>query len=285
MSLSTLLNNIRHLFIIKKLKSSPLYFYGAGVSLFLFISLFLFSCGLPNLPYLSEPELYGTASDPDSEEMDLIFWNADENNTSIFSGYEIYYKIYDPINASSTDNTATYNEDYTTISASSTGSSAIFENAGFSRLFFSDSYDLESFTHNTIKPSFSLEDTLIDEHFMIRLKFIQDTDLPGDSFYAETYDTDLSFSDTPYFYRRVTNSSSTVSSNKAFDTGDFNIYDSDLPDSVELNYSSDTSGDYYLYISFYIMSYGRDSDDILTSVYSIPLYLGTLKFDCILTND
>ena len=255
-----------------------------GVFLLIIFLLSLSSCGLPTYAYLYPPEAYTTRNDPENQENDVIFWNAYNNNSSIFSGYEIYYKIYDPLAASST--AASYTSDITAIESAAASYATVLENNGFFRLFIADSAELDTYTHNENRPIFPLEPDLLEEEFRIRLKFLQDQ-TPGTSFLAETYNTTLSFTDTPYFYRHITNSSTTITSNQSFDIYDFNIYDSDMPDSIDYDSytQSNTSGDYYLYITFYILSYGRDTEDITKSVYSEPLYLGTLKFDCELQID
>ena len=266
-----------------RIKKSSVILKAGGV-LLLLSAVLLSSCGLPTYAYLYPPEAYTTRNDPDNQENDIIFWNAYNNNSSIFSGYEIYYKIYDPLNASASD--TSYLTDISAIEASTTTYTTVLENKGFSRLFVSDTPDINTYTHNEIRPTFHIDADLLEEEFRIRLKFLQEQS-SGTSFLAETFNTTLTFTATPYIYRHVTNSSTTSTLNKSFDLSDFDINDNDMPSSVDYNsyLQSVSDGDYYLYITFYILSYGRDIDDITKSVYSEPLYLGTLKFDCDLTNE
>lgn len=249
-----------------------------GGGLLLIILLFtLASCGMPTYAYLYPPVLAYIRDNPETiPDQDLIFTNAYNNNASIFSGYEIYYKIYDP--SDSADNADMYIDDKSKIASYAAGDNTELENNGFSRLYISDKADINTYTHSEIKPAFLLPPELVDENFRIRLKFLQE--LPAaSSFLAETFDSILfSFTETPYLYRRVLNSSTSVTSNKYFDVDDFDIYDNDMPSSIDQASSSD-----YLYITFFILSYGRDIADITKSVYSTPLYLGTLRFDCSLT--
>ena len=250
------------------------------LSLLLLYIFSLSGCGLPTYPFLYAPEVVETRTDPGAGFYDLVFKNAYENNTSIFSGYELYYKIYDPLD---TDSASKYISDRSAISAlSSSADKTTLVTYGFSRLYASNSYN-STFTHDETYPVFSIDSSLLEEEFSIRILFQQDL---TETFYASPWNTDsVTFSETPYFYRWVYNSSTNTSIRKYFNSTDFDIYDADLPDTVDIDsYNlSQNYGDYYLYISFYIMSYGREVDDIATSVYSTPEYLGTLKFDSELT--
>ncbi len=249
----------------------------SGLLLLIVIS----GCGLPSYGYLYPPTGVVDRSDPDVAESTLIFTNAYDNSSSIFSGYEIYYKIYDPLDAATS--TTEYLSEKTTILSSDLTVSGI-ESRGFSRLFTTTDYAgviaQTNFTHSDLRPAFPIESSLIDQDFDIRLKFLQEYS-DGTSFLAETYNSSLSFSETLYFYRWV-KPSSTVSINnipKFFDKDDFDINDDDMPSTIDSESTSE-----YLYISFFIYSFGRDTDDITKTIYSTPVYLGTLKFDCNLTN-
>ena len=241
------------------------------------------ACGLPSYAYLYPPTDVRDRSTPGIE-YDLIFRNAYENNSSIFSGYEIYYKIYDPLDSEPSD--SLYITDRDSIDAAAgAGGNILLQNKKFTRLYTTTS-DNASFVHDSNEPAFPVEPALLGEDFNIRL-FLDQEQPAGDSFIAETYDSSVYFSETPYLYRYVSNSSTNTTGKKFLDLNDFDINDSDMPDSVDTESyeQSNISDDYYLYISFYIMSYGKNPDDITKSIYSEPVYLGTLKFDCKLTNN
>lgn len=264
----------------------PLFHKRVGVLLSLFLLTLVISCGLPTYAYLYPPELAYARNNPeDIPERDLIFKNAYNNNINIFSGYEIYYKFYNPLDTDTVDAETAYISDNTKISSIAAATNTTLSSYGFDRLYVSNSSDLSSIIHTEKIPAFSVEPVLLDQQFNIRLKFLQGQ-VFGTSFLAETYNSSLTFSTTPYLYRRVTNSENFEVTNKSFDIGDFNIFDNDLPDSIDMDsYTQSTGGGYYLYASFYILSYGKDIDDITKSIYSEPLYLGTLKFDCTLTTN
>ena len=247
----------------------------AAAFLILFISL-LYSCGLPLYPYLYPPETAYTRDNPETApENDLFFRNAYENNTAIFSGYELYYKIYDPRSSSSTD----YSADKTYISSIQNASYATLTGRGFRRLYFTDDYNQTSEQHSELLPSFKLDNSLIDQDFLIRLKMIQG-EPAGSSFFASVWppDSNVSFENL-YSYRWVYNESLNDYYIRYFDIGDFDINDKDLPSTIN------STGDYDIYITFYIMSFGRESDNPVKTIYSIPSYLGTLKFNCSLTDN
>lgn len=244
----------------------------------------LTACGLPSYAYLYPPTDVKSRLNPEGGEYDLIFKNAYENNTSIFMGYEIYYKIYDPLDSDTSDTLYITDRDAINTTAG-VGGNTLLENRKFTRLYTTTSND-SSFIHNSNEPAFSIESVLLDEDFNIRL-FLDQEQPSGNSFIAETYESSVTFTDTPYLYRYVVNGSLNTTSKKLFDINDFDINDSDMPDSIIIDSftQSSNSGGYYLYISFYILSYGKNPDDIAQSIYSIPVYLGTLKFDSNLTNN
>jgi len=247
----------------------------------IFPVLILASCGLPTYSYLYPPTGVYSRENPESlQEQNLIFSNAYQNNLSIFTGYEVYYKIYDPL--SSTAAAALYETEVSTIKNSTSADYNTLNSKGFHRLFFSTS-DISSsaFSHDTSKPSFTPDSALLDDNFQIRLNLNQS----GPYSQAEPYNTSLLFSSVPYMYRWVHDDSpnaETIYTAKQFSTGSFDYRDSDLPDTIS---SSDTAGTDYLYITFFIMSFGRGATDITSLVYSTPVYLGTLKFDCTLTDN
>ncbi len=249
-----------------------------GLTLF-FPVIILLSCGLPSYSYLFPPTDVYSRKDPSSPSngQDLIFSNAYQNNLSIFSGYEVFYKVYDPLDAGTSE--IEYSTDVTSVTNTSGADYNTLNSLGFGRLFFTtDDVTSSSFSHDSSKPAFSPDSNLLDIDYQIRFNLNQ----AGPYSEAATYGTTIySFSSTPYIYRWVyddTPGVQTVYKLKQFDTGSFDIYDSDLPDTLT---SADLSTtDYYVYITFYVMSFGRDADDITSTVYSEPVYLGTLKFDC-----
>ncbi|MDC7225868.1 MAG: hypothetical protein PQJ61_03790 [Spirochaetales bacterium] len=246
------------------------------------------SCGLPTYSVLIAPELVYTRDNPDdiSQENNLVFTNAYDNQSSIFYGYELYYKIYDPLDAANSE--TEYLTDETTIDNYSTADESSLENLGFERLYFDYSYISNSISHSETKPSFALDDDILEEDFNIVLNFNQDLS-PGSTFLAES-DGSVSFSSDmeTYIYRHVENSDTGEYNNKFFFTDNFSIYDSDMPESIDIDsYTSSTNedGGYYLYITFYILSFGKEQDDVSKLIYSKPVYLGTLKFNCQLTTE
>lgn len=270
MSLLTLLNRkpIKLKLFVDK------YFFLIPLILYL-----LLSCGLPSYPYLAPPEVEYIRTNPEStsQESDLIFRNAYENNSSIFSGYELYYKIYDPLSEDVDD----YNADFTFINSTENASTTTLTSRGFKRLYFTDTYDLPLESHSETMPSFQLPQSLLDENFLTRLKFIQG-EPSGSSFNASVYNNDdISFSSSYYIYRWVYNESLSSNEIRYFEPQDFSLYHDDIPDSINVG----AAADYYVYISFFILSFGRETDNILNTVYSVPAYLGTLRFECDFTND
>jgi hypothetical protein len=249
----------------------------------IFPVIFLISCGLPSFSYLFPPTNVYTRIDPDSlQEQNLIFSNAYQNLISIFTGYEIYYKIYDPLSGNSSE----YSTDITSISNTTGADYNTFNSNGFHRLYFTTG-DLtsSSFIHNESKPAFKPDSALLDDDFKIRFNLRQDLS-PSPSYLAEPFLSSFTFSTNPSIYRWVNSDASgaqTVDIQKQFSLTDFDIYDSDLPSTVNSDDLSLT--DYYFYITFYIMSFGRDAADITSQVYSEPIYLGTLKFNCNLTDN
>ena len=245
----------------------------------------LSSCGLPTYPYLYAPEISETRTNPETGEWDLVFSNAHDNNTNIFSGYEIYYKIYDPLDDETLGASTEYITDRNNIAATSGANRNTLISKDFNRLFFTTELEDSTFLHNESFPSFQITQSLLDEEFKVRL-LMQQGNSAGESFFASVWEnSSLSFPEPQYFYRWVYNDSNLAYKRKFFNNTDFNIFDNDLPDSID--YSSLEQSlieDYYLYITFYIFSYGRDPDDITKSVYSSPVYLGTIKFDCIFQN-
>ncbi len=250
-----------------------------------FFSFLIGSCGLPTYPYLYAPEIAETRTNPENNDYDLIFNNASDNNTNIFSGYEVYYKIYDPLDSATAGAATEYITDRNNITAITGANRNTLISKDFNRLFFTTTIDDTSFLHNESFPSFQITQSLLDEEFKIRLLMQQGLSA-GQSFFAAVWgNSSLSFPETQYFYRWVYNEFEHTSKRKFFNNDDFNIYDNDLPDSIDYSSLEESlTGDYYLYITFYIFSYGRDPDDITKSVYSSPVYLGTLKFDCIFEN-
>lgn len=256
-----------------------------GFALFFPALILLSSCGLPSYSYLFPPTDVYSRDDPSSSSngQDLIFSNAYKNNLSIFTGYEIYYKIYDPLDSSTSE--SEYSSDLTTITNTTAADYNTFAGLGFYRLFFTTGEPTsDAFIHDSSKPAFEPDTDLLDVDYQIRFNFNQSL---VDSYYASTYNTTVySFSSTPNIYRYVYDSDTGTSSYtvKRFSADSFDIYDNDMPETVT---SADmvNADDYYVYITFYIMSFGRDADDITSSVYSEPVYLGTIKFNCTLTDD
>ncbi len=241
------------------------------------------SCGLPSYSYLYPPSEVYTRDNPgdSSNGQDLIFSNAYQNNLSIFNGYEVYYKIYDPLSGSA----ARYQNDITSMTATGADFNTL-NSLGFRRLFFSTSYtDAASFIHDSSRPAFSPDSSLLNQDYRIRFNLQQDV---SPTYLAEPFLSSFTYSSVPYIYRWVYNDSPSGAgtetyTQKQFGLGSFDIYDSDLPSTVS---SADLSiSDYYFYISYYIMSFGRDTYDITSLVYSVPVYLGTIKFKCSLTDD
>lgn len=260
-------------------------FLGTGKSrafLFLFLPvLFFVSCGLPTGAYLDPPSDIIVQDSPESlsNANTLVFRNAYENASSVFQGYEVYYKIYDPKSSS-----ASYSADVTTIE--NKGSAATYTNLallGFNRLCFFDTESNEiTNSADDSKPAFKLDEDLLDTNFRISLKFIQDSSAIQ-PYVIEPYLTSITFDSDNYIYRRVyddADSSTAIYTAKTFSEQSFDVYDSDMPSSITESLAGD---DYEFYITFYILSFGRESDGIST-VYSEPAYLGTLSFNCILTN-
>ncbi len=247
--------------------------------LVLSLTLVLYSCGLPSYPYLYPPKVAELRTNPDSGDYDLIFSNAYQNNTSLFSGYEVYYKIYDPFAPEDPDTTpVTYISEREKIAASSSANHNTLISMGFNRLFFTTDYSETSFTHNETRPSFKLEQNLLDKQFNIRLKLQQNLN-EEDSYFAAVWNNNAYSFPKTYFYRWVKNEISNVYDRKFFGIDNFNINDSDMPESIDS--SRITGSESYVYISFYIFSFGRDASNLINTFYSIPEYLGTLKLNCI----
>lgn len=261
-----------------KTTSAKLFRNSGGLIIFCVMLFLLTACGLPTYAYLYEPTAVVSRTNPSDGEYDLIFRNAYKNNINIFSGYEIYYKIYDPL-APETSATE-YVTDRDAIDITSVAGETILKNKNFSRLFTTTTNDT-SFIHNDIKPAFPIETTLLDEKFDIRLLFLQNQNA-GSSYFAAPWESSVTFTETPYIYRYVSNDSTNTIEKKFFDIVDFDINDSDMPSSID---SGSLAVSDYLYISFYILSFGKDLEDITSLIYSVPVYLGTLKFDCDLTNN
>ena len=247
----------------------------------IFTALLISSCGLPSYPFLYAPEVEYIRDDPDTiDDKDLVFRNAYKNNPNLFSGYEIYYKIYDPL--SDSDTADDYVTDRTAINSNDNASYSTLKGRDFNRLFFTSDFDADYYTNNDTLPALRLDQTLLEENFLIRFLFLQPETADGSSFYASAWDTDTYSIGSLYFYRWVFNDHKNDYIRKYFDISDFDIYDSDMPDTITAD--SLNEPDYYVFITFYIMSFGREADNYTNSVYSLPEYLGTLKFKCNLTD-
>ncbi len=252
-----------------------------------FILFFISSCGLPTYSYLAPPQKTQVRDDPTTGEYDLIFQNAYTNSLNIFQGYEIFYKIYYPDSTSST----TYLTDFNKIDGNSSPDYTLLKNNGFRRLYISIgevtsstqiTSGIDETLHSNSKPAFLLDENMLDADFEIRFNFLNENYNNIESYNTSTY----TFDPTPYLYRWVYNDqiSDPASSDyiaKSFNDTDFDINDSDMPTSITSANMTDVLN---LYITFYICSYGRDTEDITQSVYSEPEYLGTLSFDCSITD-
>ena len=172
--------------------------------LFLFTTafslIFLYGCGIPTYAYLYPPtDAYDRGDPEDTTNVDLIFRNAYKNSLNIFSGYEIYYKIYDPIGSTS----GSYLEDYNSIRLNASADYSTLNTKGFSRLYTTTDTSL-SYIHTGSKPAFPIDSSMLQENFFIRFIFNQELDA-GYKYIAETYDSSLSFSPLPVIYRYVRN--------------------------------------------------------------------------------
>ncbi len=177
-----------------------------------FFSFLIESCGLPTYPYLYAPEIAETRTNPENNDYDLIFNNASDNNTNIFSGYEVYYKIYDPLDSATAGTATEYITDRNNITAITGANRNTLISKDFSRLFFTTTIDDTSFLHNESFPSFQITQSLLDEEFKIRLLMQQGLSA-GQSFFAAVWgNSSLNFPDNEFEH---------TSKRKFFNNNDF----------------------------------------------------------------
>ena len=279
MSLLIFFNRLTDIFSLKtgKSRAAALFFP------VLFFLVLLSGCGLPSYSYLYPPADVYSRDNPSSQtEQDLVFRNAYQNNISDFSGYEVYYKIYDP-----RTNQASYLGDITSMDKEGTDYNTL-NNLGFHRLFFSNGAapGTSSFSHSMAKPSFKPDPGLLNIDYFIRFNLIQNDEPGVQTYYVEPYSSSsgVVFSSVPYIYRWVYDKTGSQSDTtaKTLSSSSFDYRDSDMPASIT---AADADDSVELYITFYIMSFGRKASDITSYIYSEPVYLGTLRFDSIITDN
>ena len=220
---------------------------GAGV-VFLFF-LITAGCGIPNYAYLDPPKM-GDRFDKDKY---ATFLNSTENNPDIFQGYQIYAKFYSDGEKVDSGNLSTQRD---------------LENNGFIKLA------TPLIPEDSWRFSPLIKLTEAEKEASLSFTFSFEDDNPGTS---SGFNTKISYNGKEVSVARFLNVSVPL---KSFSEADLEPEDrsndpidgGDLPADFPL---PETIGEYYLYLSIYLVSYGIDSD--LSPIYSIPLYLGVVE--------
>lgn len=232
-------------FLIKRF-----YLFFFSLAFVALISLLLPGCGISSYPYLHPPLVSSTLSD----EKILNFTNPTDNDPNIFLGFEVYYKFYsqDP----SIDEIGT--ADRASIISNPTIST--IENLHYHRLFLLSS----ATTVSEDVPSILVPFASRESNFTVTINF---SNISSVSFPQVEY-----LSTTDQIGRWVRAVSSTAYQLLGFDSGSFdNIDYTDIDSSL---YNGSPYDD--IWCSLYVLSYGRY--DIVSNLYSEPVFLGNIKF-------
>lgn len=233
---------------------TPRRFGGAGV-VFLF-TIFAAGCGIPDFAYLEPPQNVLKFNNT----KESSFTNASDNNPDLFIGYQVYGKFY---NYGSDTDGSIYTE------SNQITSFAKLTSLDFFRLVKPDTTGTSADPDPVIK--------LSDDEKGESIRFT--LDFNGDVFsYLEEFNTVIKNnidSEVIKVARNVLIEGAVTGERvlKSFYIDDL------LPDHSDLKNLEPPDGEItlsYIYLSIFILSYGRESDGY-TPVYSEPVYLGYVE--------
>ena len=221
--------------------------------------LFSFGCGLASYPYLYKPEVKGF-----SEKFLRSFYNTpinEINDSIIFLGFEVFYKIHDPreINSPVDDPNVlrTEAEDFLTESNILSGT---ISNNGYYRLFETVSGVIPD---AITKPLVKIPEADRGSDFFITINL---TDFHSPILYFPDTDRTGEFS-----VRRKVYTGAAVFEAKGFNIDDLEPADPDVPDSL-----SDMGNGDIVVVTFYVCTFGYTLD-FLQPLYSEPEYIGQIE--------
>ena len=239
---------------------------GGGVSLFLpaaFAGLVLplvFGCGIPSAPYLP-PVPSDTVKYPGLAEKDYLFYMPDPDtiNPEVFEGFEIYYKLFDPL---------TVNDKFDAngdTSLSTPVSLTALQRAGYVRL--ASSAEISSALPTYPLLPIADADKAVSG-LAINLAFSNISPATPRTTYG------VNVVKTIYFNRTLKNTDGTRLL-EGFTTtdDDFKVDDSDLPQGF------DPAANFDIVIALYVFSYGNDYVNLSFNIHSTGVYLGKSSLD------
>lgn len=219
----------------------------------------LCSCGLYSSPYIYEPSLDGGTATSGRPYVTIV--HDEDNDSSVFRGYEIYYKFYNATTAE-TDHSR---DDKSIFSISNPDYSALVA-AGYKRCRTEKLYKKDTTT-----PMFKVPSSERDHDFNLYLNF--ETIITKDNKSEMTLNY---LSDAVPFYRAIQDQNPDSGEPElAGGKSDDIIYKDFNSDDIEEG-DSDLNGNDYtnVSLSFYIIGYGIHEN---RNLYSKPVWLGVVR--------